>query len=116
MHIISFLGRDSALDTTTIGFVMVINYIATAGLLCFGYGPATITGNQFFSTWLGVFLSLSLFGDALKEYLIQRGNGDIQETTACTCHRKKVYAISSLLVLVAAVGVGIAIWGTGATI
>ena len=73
---------------------------------------ATTTGNQFFWTWSGVFLSLSLFGDALKEYLIQRGNGDIQENSACT--RKRTFVISSFFIATATI-IGIAFWRTGAT-
>ena len=74
--IFSYLGRDSALSTTIVGFAMTINYILCAGMLCFGYGPATAAGNQFFSAWSGVFLSLSLFGGALKEYLNTRDSTD----------------------------------------
>ena len=48
---------------------MTVNFLVCAGMLCFGYGPATTAGNLFFSAWSGVFLSLSLFGGALKEYM-----------------------------------------------
>ena len=111
MGIFSYLGRDSAFDTTIVGLGMTINFIICAGVLCFGYGAATTTGNQFFSTWAGVFLSLSLFGGALKEYLIQRGNNadGTRESTACT--RKRAFIIGSVFLTTVAV-VGIASWRT----
>ena len=75
MFLVSYTGRHTALNTTISGLIMAVNYIICAGALCFSYGPATTTGNKYYSTWSGVFLSLSLVGGAPKEHLITRGSG-----------------------------------------
>ena len=72
--ILSYLGQDSALVTTIIGFLMTVNYVVCAAAVCFVSCPANYIGNQLLSTWSGVFLSLSLFGGGLKEYLRVRSS------------------------------------------
>ena len=74
MSFFSYLGLDSALNTIIAGFAMAVNYIFCAGVLCFGNGPANYVGNYYFATWAGVFISLALFGSALKEFLKVRGS------------------------------------------
>lgn len=69
ISLFSSLGRDSALITTLVGGIMAILYTICAGLLTFDNGPATYVGNHYFSAWAGFFISFSVFGSVLKEFL-----------------------------------------------
>jgi len=79
ISLFSSLGKDSALITTVAGFVMAVLYTLCAGLLTFDNGPATYVGNHYFSAWAGFFISFSVFGNVLKEFL---GVGGGQTTAA----------------------------------
>lgn len=65
----SSLGKDSALLTTVAGFLLASLYTICAGLVTFENGPATYVGNHYFSAWAGFFVSFSVFGTVLKEFL-----------------------------------------------
>jgi hypothetical protein len=57
---------------TISALLMTANYIICAVLLTFRNGPAQKACTQYLFTWAGYFLSLSLFGNAFKEYLLVR--------------------------------------------
>lgn len=73
ISLFSSLGRDSALITTIAGFIMAVLYTICAGLVTFKNGPATYVGNHFFGAWAGFFISFSVFGTVLKEFLGVKG-------------------------------------------
>ncbi|KAL3771776.1 hypothetical protein ACHAW5_002390 [Stephanodiscus triporus] len=81
ISLFSSLGKDSALITTIFGFIMAILYTLCAGLLTFDNGPATYIGNHYLSAWAGFFLSFTIFGSVLKEFL---GAGDASTAAAGT--------------------------------
>jgi hypothetical protein len=44
-------------------------------LLTFDKGPATYVGNQYLAAWSGFFLSFSIFGSVVKEFMGAAGGG-----------------------------------------
>jgi hypothetical protein len=43
--------------------------------LTFDKGPATYVGNQYLAAWSGFFLSFSIFGSVVKEFMGVAGGG-----------------------------------------
>lgn len=72
MIFVSFCGLESTVITLAVGLLLLANYCLCAGLLTFEDGPATYVSNSYLSAWSGFFLSLALFGSALKKYLTER--------------------------------------------
>ena len=69
---LSFRGKDSALTTVIIGFIMVVIFTLSAGLLCFGlFG---YTNQLYLWVWAGLFISLNIFGSTLKEVYRLKGS------------------------------------------
>ena len=52
-------------------------------MLTFDKGPATYVGNQYLAAWSGFFLSFSIFGSVVKEFMGAAGGGgggnDVEE-------------------------------------
>lgn len=69
ISLFSTFGKDSALVTTVSSFLCAILYTICAGLLTFDKGPATYVGNQYLAAWSGFFLSFSIFGSVVKEFM-----------------------------------------------
>ena len=75
ISLFSTFGKDSALVTTISSFLCAILYTICAGLLTFDKGPATYVGNQYLAAWSGFFLSFSIFGSVVKEFMGAAGGG-----------------------------------------
>ena len=75
ISLFSTFGKDSALVTTVSSFLCAILYTNCAGLLTFDKGPATYVGNQYLAAWSGFFLSFSIFGSVVKEFMGAAGGG-----------------------------------------
>ena len=75
ISLFSTFGKDSALVTTVSSFLCAILYTICAGLLTFDKGPATYVGNQYLAAWSGFFLSFSIFGSVVKEFMGAAGGG-----------------------------------------
>lgn len=60
---------------------MAVLSTVCVGVLTFGSGPATYSGNQYFSAWAGFFISYSILGNVLKNYF-GVGNGGVAASPA----------------------------------
>ena len=109
---LSFRGKDSALTTVIIGFIIVVMFTLSAGLLCFGHFEYT---NQLYLwVWAGLFISLYIFGSTLKEVYRLKGSQSMStflEPTILWWRQRpgKTLAVLVLLLVVLAVAIPVGV-------